>query len=158
MGDKVRALVSGYIEELEGKATRKAPKPVTFSMRLSERDHAKLLWLANSLDVPKTPLAEDLLKAAVDEAIEQYAGWASSEDPEGFLNEALKRIEIWSGAPAPMTRRNHRHRRTTNRRRHGRVIDRRSPDASAHKQSCTLCSPARSSWLPWPLCSLARET
>ncbi len=93
MGDKVRALVSGYIEELEGKATRKAPKPVTFSMRLSERDHAKLLWLANSLDVPKTPLAEDLLKAAVDEAIEQYAGWASSEDPEGFLNEALKRIE-----------------------------------------------------------------
>lgn len=89
----MRGLVSGYIEELEGRAGKRASKPVTFSMRLSERDHAKLLWLAQNLDVPKTPLAEELLKAAVDEAIEQYAGWASSDDPEGFLEEARGSIE-----------------------------------------------------------------
>ena len=93
MGDKVKGLISGYIDEMEGRSGRKAPKPVTFSMRLSEREHAKLVWLAKNLDVPKTPLAEQLLKAAVDEAIEQYAGWAASEDPQGFLEESLGSIE-----------------------------------------------------------------
>ena len=93
MGDKVKGLVSGYIEELEGKASKKSSKPVTFSMRLSERDHAKLVWLARGLDVPKTPLAEELLRAAVDEAIEQYAGWAGADDPESFLEQAATSIE-----------------------------------------------------------------
>lgn len=93
MGDKVQDLMAGYIEKLEGRGGRKASKPVTFSMRLSERDHAMLVWLAQNLGVPKTPLAEELLRAAVAEAIEQYAGWASSEDPEGFLEEALGSIE-----------------------------------------------------------------
>lgn len=98
MGDRVRDLVSGYIEEVESRSGRKAPKPVTFSMRLSEREHAKLVWLAKNLDIPKTPLAEDLLKAAVDEAIEQYAGWASSDDPEGLVEEMERTV------PAPRGR------------------------------------------------------
>lgn len=101
MGDRVKGLVSGYIEELEGRASRKAPKPVTFSMRLSERHHARLVWLAGKLGVPKTPLAEELLKAAVDEALGQYAEWALPEDPEKFLEEARGEIEARreSGGP-----------------------------------------------------------
>ena len=89
MGDKVKELVSGYIGELEGEGGKRVSKPVTFSMRLSERDHARLVRLSENLGVPKTPLAEGLLKAAVEEAIGQYAGWASPEDPEGFVEEAF---------------------------------------------------------------------
>jgi hypothetical protein len=94
MGDKVKGLMAGYIEELEGRGARRAAKPVTFSMRLSERDHAMLVWLARNLDVPKTPLAEQLLKAAVEEAIEEYAAWAAPEDdPEKFLEQARSETE-----------------------------------------------------------------
>ena len=93
LGENVENLVSGYIEALEGKPGGKAGKPVAFSIRLGEREHARLLWLARSLDTQKTPLAEKLLGAAVDEAIEQYARWASPEDPEGFLEEAREAIE-----------------------------------------------------------------
>lgn len=89
MGEKVKDLVSGYIGELEGKAGKRPTKPVTFSMRLGERDHQRLVRLAENLGIPKTPLAERLLGAAVDEAIEQYAQWASPEDPEGFAEEAF---------------------------------------------------------------------
>jgi len=98
MGDKVKDLVSGYIGELEGKVGKRAPKPVTFSMRLGERDHQRLVRLAENLGVPKTPLAEGLLKAAVEEAIGQYAAWASPEDPEGFAAEAFGGAgEPWVG-------------------------------------------------------------
>jgi hypothetical protein len=93
VGDRVNRMVSHYIGELEGKAEKRASKPVTFSMRLSAREHAKLVWLAKNLNVPKTPFAEELLKAALDEAIERYAGWASPEDPEGFIAGALEGIE-----------------------------------------------------------------
>ncbi len=95
MGDRVKELVSGYIGEVEG--GRRASKPVTFSMRLSERDHARLARLAEGLGVPKTPLAEGLLKAAVEEAIGQYAGWASPEDPEAFVKEAFGGAERLPG-------------------------------------------------------------
>lgn len=93
MEDRVKNLVSGYIEEMVSKGRSKAPKSVTFSIRLSEWEHAKLLWLAENLDTQKTPLAEKLLKAAVDEAVDQYARWASPEDPEKFLEEAFAGIE-----------------------------------------------------------------
>jgi hypothetical protein len=93
MGDKVSGMISRYIGEIEGKAEKRASKPVTFSMRLSAREHAKLVWLAKKLDVPKTPFAEELLKAALEEAIEHYAAWASPEDPEGFIVRALEGIE-----------------------------------------------------------------
>lgn len=99
MGDRVKGLVSGYIEELEGRASRRARKPVTFSMRLSEGHHARLVWLAEKLDMPKTPLAEELLKAAVDEAIGQYAEWAAPEDPEGFLEGVREEIEAHATRP-----------------------------------------------------------
>lgn len=93
MGDSVKDLVSGYIEALEGGPGGKSGKPVAFSIRLGEREHAKLLWLAKSLNMQKTPLAEKLLGAAVDEAIEQYARWASPDDPEGFFEEVREGIE-----------------------------------------------------------------
>jgi hypothetical protein len=105
VGDRVNRMVSRYIGELEGKAEKRASKPVTFSMRLSAREHTKLVWLANNLDVPKTPFAEELLKAALDEAIERYAGWASPDDPEGFIAEALEGIEDRELEPKPRRKR-----------------------------------------------------
>jgi hypothetical protein len=99
VGDRVGRMVSRYIGELEGKAEKRASKPVTFSMRLSAREHAKLVWLANNLDIPKTPFAEELLKAALDEAIERYAGWVSPDDPEGFIAQAFEGIEERERAP-----------------------------------------------------------
>src|SRR3712207_8251236 len=102
-------MVSRYIGELEGKVEKRASKPVTFSMRMSAREHAKLVWLANNLDVPKTPFAEELLKAALDEAIERYAGWASPEDPEGFIAQALEGIEYKEREPKARGKRSEEH-------------------------------------------------
>lgn len=93
MGDLVKGLVSGYIEEFEGKVSGKSSKPVPFSMRLVRRDHDRLLWLAGRLDVPKTRLAEEMLGAAVEEAIEHYAKWAAPENPKEFLKEVLAEAE-----------------------------------------------------------------
>ncbi len=116
MGDKVCRFVSGHIDRVSNKG-RKAggePKMVTFSLRLGERQHARLMWLAERLETPKTPLAEGLLNAAVEEAIEQYAGWASAEDPEGFLEEAFADVERSGrgsqGGPGPGTGRSSRER------------------------------------------------
>ena len=92
-------LVSGHIDRVSSKGRKLGgPKMVPFSLRLGEREHAKLVWLAERLETAKTPLAEGLLNAAVEEAIEQYAGWAAPDDPEEFLEEALADVER-SGHP-----------------------------------------------------------
>lgn len=98
MGDNVNSLMSEYLKELAAKpGTDRPGKPITFSIRLSEQEHAKLLWLAQSLDTPKTPLAERLLKAAVEEATAQYAQWADPDDPEGFLDQTRAEIDNLRG-------------------------------------------------------------
>lgn len=94
MGDRVGDLVGEYVEALASRSRPGGgPKPVTFSLRLGEADHAKLVRLAEGLGAQKTPLAERLLKAALDEAIERYARWAAPDDPEGLVEEM--------GRPAP---------------------------------------------------------
>lgn len=88
MGDRVGDLVGEYVEALARRSgPGGGPKPVTFSLRLGEGDHAKLVRLAEGLGVQKTPLAERLLKAALDEAIERYARWAAPDDPESLVEE-----------------------------------------------------------------------
>ena len=88
MGDRVGDLVGEYVEALASRGrSAGGPKPVTFSLRLGEADHAKLVRLAEGLGAQKTPLAERLLKAALDEAIERYARWAAPDDPEGLVEE-----------------------------------------------------------------------
>jgi hypothetical protein len=105
MGDRVNRLVSGHIDRVSSKGREPGrPKMVTFSLRLDEREHARLVWLAERLQTAKTPLAEGLLNAAVEEAIEQYAGWASPDDPEGFIEEVMaevERLERRPGVGAP---------------------------------------------------------
>ena len=88
MRNRVGDLVGEYVEALasRGKLAR-GPKPVTFSLRLSEVDHVRLVRLAEGLGTQKTPLAERLLKAALDEATERYAQWAAPDDPESLLEE-----------------------------------------------------------------------
>ena len=54
------------------------------------------------------------VRAGVDEAIERYAGWASPEDPEGFIAQALEDIEYKEREPKargcrPVGRRDQRH-------------------------------------------------
>lgn len=88
MRNRVGDLVGEYVEALASRGKpASGPKPVTFSLRLSEVDHARLVRLAEGLGTQKTPLAERLLKAALDEAIERYAQWAAPEDPERLLEE-----------------------------------------------------------------------
>lgn len=88
MGDRVGDLVGEYVEALASRSRPAGgPKPVTFSLRLGEADHAKLVRLAEGLGAQKTPLAERLLKAALDEAIERYAQWVAPDDPEGLVEE-----------------------------------------------------------------------
>jgi hypothetical protein len=88
MGNKVEDLVGEYVEALaRRRRTSGETKPVAFSMRLSEADHTRLVRLAEGLGTQKTPLAERLLKAAVDEAIERYARWAAPDDPERLVEE-----------------------------------------------------------------------
>lgn len=97
MRNSVKDLVGEYVEALASRGgPAGGPKPVTFSLRLSEVDHARLVRLAEGLGTPKTPLAERLLKAALDEAIERYAQWAAPDDPEGLIREMGR-----AGAPAP---------------------------------------------------------
>lgn len=88
MANKVGNLVGEYVEALASRARPAGgPKPVTFSLRLGEVDHIRLVRLAEGLGTQKTPLAERLLKAALDEAIERYAQWAAPEDPASLIEE-----------------------------------------------------------------------
>ncbi len=99
MGNRVEDLVGEYVEALAGRGRPAGgKKPVTFSLRLGEADHAKLVRLAEGLGAQKTPLAERLLKAALDEAIERYARWAAPDDPEGLVEE-MGRVASAGGDP-----------------------------------------------------------
>ena len=119
MGDNIENLVSTYIQQMTEKTRSKAPKSVTFSIRLNEWEHSKLLWLADKLGTQKTPLAEQLLKAALDEAIDQYASWASPDDPEKFLEvledaftsseDTEKEPRAHEGPPPPPPHHHHHH-------------------------------------------------
>ena len=88
MRNRVGDLVGEYVEALASRGgPARGPKPVAFSLRLSEADHTRLVRLSEGLGTQKTPLAERLLKAALDEAIERYAQWAAPDDPESLLEE-----------------------------------------------------------------------
>jgi hypothetical protein len=62
-----------------------------FAIRLSAYDNARLGLLASKLDVPKTTLARDLLKAAVNQAIGSVQ--FRNDGEEGWFYEALEHIE-----------------------------------------------------------------
>lgn len=100
MRNRVEDLVGEYLEALASRGgPGGGPKPVTFSIRLSETDHARLMRLAEELGTPKTPLAERLLKAALDEAIERYAQWAAPDDPASLVEEMGRVVGAPRGAP-----------------------------------------------------------
>jgi len=100
MRNRVEDLVGEYVEALASRGRSSGgKKPVTFSLRLGEADHAKLVRLAEGLGAQKTPLAERLLKAALDEALERYARWAAPDDPEGLVEEMGRTAAPAGGDP-----------------------------------------------------------
>jgi hypothetical protein len=50
-------------------------RTVTFSIRLTEAQHAKLKFLANRFESHKTPVAQKLLNAAMDESLRTMAAF-----------------------------------------------------------------------------------
>ena len=100
MSNRVGDLVGEYVEALASRGgPAGSPKPVTFSLRLSEADHARLVRLAEGLGTQKTPLAERLLKAALDEAIERYARWAAPDDPASLIEEMGRAAPAGTATP-----------------------------------------------------------
>jgi hypothetical protein len=100
MRNSVGDLVSEYVEAMASRGgSAGGPKPVTFSLRLSEADHARLVGLAEGLGTQKTPLAERLLKAALDEAIERYAQWAAPDDPTNLVEEMGRAAPAGTASP-----------------------------------------------------------
>src|SRR5215213_5591111 len=59
-----------------------AQRTVTFSIRLTEGQHAKLKFLASRFDAPKTAVAQKLLNAAMEEAIRTLGAHDAISDEE----------------------------------------------------------------------------
>ena len=59
-------LVQAYVAA--GAGRQEPQRTVTFSVRLTEYQHEKLMYLAEKLGAPKTRLAQQLLNASMDEA------------------------------------------------------------------------------------------
>ena len=64
---EVSKVVQAYVAA--GLGRQEPQRTVTFSVRLTEYQHEKLMYLAEKLGAPKTRLAQQLLNAAMDEAI-----------------------------------------------------------------------------------------
>ncbi len=57
-------------------------RSVTFSIRLTEAQHAKLKFLADRFEAHKSPVAQKLLNAAMDEALRTMAAHDTMSDEE----------------------------------------------------------------------------
>jgi len=67
MAMEVSKVARGYLNRR--RAQEEAQRTVTFSIRLTEGQHAKLKFLAARFDAPKTAVAQKLLNAAMEEAL-----------------------------------------------------------------------------------------
>lgn len=77
----------------EGEGTKR-----NMSLRLTPRDVARLAWLSDYLDVPKTTLARELLGAALVEALDNLNILEESKDAVEAEIEALEREIIGGGS------------------------------------------------------------
>lgn len=64
---------------------------VSFTLRLSDEDQARLIWLAQQLDVGKTTLARELLHSAIIEAMDSMN---LVEDSKGEVLEDISDIVV----------------------------------------------------------------
>lgn len=82
---EVSKLARSYLGHKRG---REHPeRTVTFSIRLTEGQHAKLKLLSQRFDVAKSPLAQELLNSAMNDALRILgASDAISEKQEGSLS------------------------------------------------------------------------
>ncbi len=68
------------------------------SLRLTPRDLARLSWLSDQLDVPKTTLARELLGAALVEALDNLNIVAEDKEAVEKESEDLEREIIGAGS------------------------------------------------------------
>lgn len=67
MTQEVFKVARGYLDKRD--KNEEPERTVTFSIRLTEGQHAKLKFLAERFEAPKSPVAQRLLNAAMDEAL-----------------------------------------------------------------------------------------
>ncbi len=64
---EVSKLVQAYVEA--GSGSQEPQRTLTFSVRLTEYQHAKLVYIAGKFGAAKTRVAQQLLNAAMEEAL-----------------------------------------------------------------------------------------
>ncbi len=67
MDEVVSKVARGYLNQRGMR--EEVERTVTFSIRLTEGQHAKLKFLSKRFGAPKTPVAQKLLNAAMEEAL-----------------------------------------------------------------------------------------
>jgi hypothetical protein len=92
MAMEVSRVARGYLNRRW--TQEEAQRTVTFSIRLTEGQHAKLKFLAARFDAPKTAVAQKLLNAAMEEALRTLGAHdaISDEEEEQLSPEEQNRI------------------------------------------------------------------
>jgi hypothetical protein len=67
-------------------------RTVTFSIRLTEGQNAKLRFLAERFGESKSPLAQRLLDAAMEEALRTLGAYDAVDDEAGLTPDAANRV------------------------------------------------------------------
>ncbi len=93
MGKLYRQIADLTTDYLERDGRREAlERTVTFSIRLTESQNAKLKFVADRLGVAKSPMAQQILDAALEETLTQLARHETESETEDKPPGASNRI------------------------------------------------------------------
>jgi len=90
MAMEVSRVARGYLNQ---RVRREGPeRTVTFSIRLTEGQDAKLRFLAERFGESKSPLAQRLLDAAMEEALRVVGSYDAVDEKAGMKPEEANRV------------------------------------------------------------------
>ncbi len=90
MGLEVSRVARGYLNR---RVRRDGPeRTVTFSVRLTEGQNAKLMFLAERFGESKSPLAQRLLDAAMEEALRILGSFDAVDEKAGMTPDEANRV------------------------------------------------------------------
>jgi hypothetical protein len=90
MAMEVSRVARSYLNQ---RVRREGPeRTVTFSIRLSEGQDAKLRFLAERFGESKSPLAQRLLDAAMEEALRVLGSYDAEDEKAGMTPEEANRV------------------------------------------------------------------